>query len=134
MIHSGGEQRVTSGIRTAEVLGAFSLATDLAIGRPMQHVIRACYIGMHIARQLRLSDEDQANLYYTLLLMHSGCTSDASLFAARIHGDDLAAKADTALRDMTNPLQAVSWMSRNVAPGASRPIRLQRMLELLSQG
>ncbi len=121
-------------IRTAEVLAAFSLATDLGTGRPMQHVIRACYIGMHVARQLRFNTQEQANLYYTLLLMHSGCTSDAHAYTAMIEGDELSAKGDTALRDMNNPLEAIKWMSRNVAPDAPSLIRLQRIFALLNQG
>lgn len=39
----------------AEVLAAFSLATDLGVGKSMGHALRACYLGMEMARELRLS-------------------------------------------------------------------------------
>lgn len=62
MIVHPREQDQAIKIRTAQILAAFSLATDLAISRPMQHVVRACYIGMHIARRLALSNQDQSDL------------------------------------------------------------------------
>ena len=36
-------------IRTVDLLGAFSLASDLAMGLHMEHGARSCYIGVHIA-------------------------------------------------------------------------------------
>src|SRR5438552_1019952 len=41
-------------IRMSEVLGAFSLAADLAVGLHPEHATRSCYIGMHIAQALGL--------------------------------------------------------------------------------
>ena len=41
-------------IRTADLLGAFSLASDLAMGLHMEHGARSCYIGMHIAQEMDL--------------------------------------------------------------------------------
>ena len=58
-----------------EVLAAFSLATDLGTGKPMGHALRACYLGMAMARELRLSTWEQAELYYSFFLMHSGCAA-----------------------------------------------------------
>ena len=39
--------------RTADLLGALSLAADIAIGLPDEHAVRSCYIAMHLADQLR---------------------------------------------------------------------------------
>ena len=41
-------------IRTADLLGGFSLASDLAMGLHMEHGARSCYIGMHIAQEMQL--------------------------------------------------------------------------------
>lgn len=48
-------------IRMAEILAAFSLATDLGTGKSMGHAVRACYIGMQIADELCLSSTEWQN-------------------------------------------------------------------------
>ncbi len=62
-------------IRTVDVLGAFSLASDLAVGLHTEHGARSCYIGMHIAREMELSLEQRTDLYYAELLKDAGCTT-----------------------------------------------------------
>lgn len=51
-------------VRMSEVLGAFSLASDLAVGLHPEHAARSCYIGMHIAEALGLSAVERT-LYRT---------------------------------------------------------------------
>ena len=46
-------------IRTADLLGAFSLASDLATGLHTEHGARSCYIGMHIAQEMELPLEQR---------------------------------------------------------------------------
>ena len=108
--------------RVAEILSAFSLATDLGAGQPMGDVLRMCYVAMGVARELRLSDQELADVYHTALLAHAGCTAGASLFAALIHGDDLAAHRNLFLRDPANSTDILTWMVRYV--GADEPLYL----------
>jgi len=116
----------------AEILAAFSLATDLGAGQPMGHAIRACYIGMHIAREMRLSIQEQAELYYSFLLMHSGCTSLSLALAPLIKGDELAAIGDMSLRDGANPVELMQWVTRYVAPDAPLQARVLHIIEMLA--
>ena len=118
----------------AEVLAALSLATDLGTGKPMGHALRACHLGMAMARELRLSSVDQADLYYSFLLMHSGCTGLSLAMAPVIQGDELAAIADLTLRDESNPLDMLDWMRHLVSPAAPLPTRIRNLIGLLSQG
>ena len=118
-------------IRLAEVLAAFSLATDLGMSQSMGHVIRAGYIGMRLAHELRLSVQEQAELYYSILLMHSGCTAGSSLMANLIRADEWEAGRDLSRRDPTNLLEIVDWLARNVAPGAPLPARVAHIIEAL---
>jgi len=37
-----------SGVRLAELVGAFSLATDLGMGQPMEHVLRSWLIATRL--------------------------------------------------------------------------------------
>ena len=59
-------------LRTADLLGALSLAADLTMGLAAEHAIRSCYLGMRIAHQLQLAPDQQAGLYYAELLMLHG--------------------------------------------------------------
>jgi HD-GYP domain-containing protein (c-di-GMP phosphodiesterase class II) len=118
-------------IRMAEVLAAFSLATDLGAGRPMGHAMRACTLGMQMAGELRLSTAEQAELYYSFLLMHSGCTVLSLGLSPVIQGDELAAIGDGALRDDTNLLDTLDWMRRYVSPDAPLPTRALNMIGML---
>lgn len=121
-------------IRMAEVLAAFSLATDLGTGKSMGHALRACYLGMAMARELRLSTLEQAELYYSFLLMHSGCAALSLTIAPLIQGDELAAIGDITLRDETNLLEMLGWLRRNVSPDAPLPTRTLNLIRALLQG
>jgi HD-GYP domain-containing protein (c-di-GMP phosphodiesterase class II) len=118
-------------IRMAEVLAALSLATDLGAGKPMGHAARACTLGMKMAGELHLSTAEQAELYYSFLLMHSGCTVLSLGLAPVIQGDELAAIADITLRDDANPLEMLDWMRRYVSPDAPLPTRTLKMIGML---
>ena len=118
-------------VRVAEVLGALSLATDLGMSQPMGHVLRACYIAMRIAVQLRLSSDVRCTVYYTTLLMHSGCTASSSSLAAMLHGDEVEFARGLAFLDPSNLAQMLPFMARSMAAGASLPVRAQHMLAML---
>lgn len=118
-------------IRMAEVLAAFSLATDLGTGKSMGHALRACYLGMEMARELRLPTLQQAELYYSFLLMHSGCAALSLAMTPIIKGDELAAIGDITLRDETNLLEMLGWMRRNISPDAPLPTRVVNLVRAL---
>ena len=118
-------------IRVAEVLSAFSLATDLGAGQPMGDVLRMCYMAMGIAQKLNQSEREQADVFHTALLTHAGCTAGASLFAQLIHGDELAAHRDLFLRDPASPADILKWMLRHVAPNEPIPTRFLRLVGIL---
>lgn len=122
-----------SPIRMAEVLAAFSFATDLGVGKPMGHALRACYLGMEMARELRLSTLQQAELYYSFLLMHSGCAALSLAMAPIIKGDELAAIADITLRDDSNQMEMLAWLIQNVSPNAPLPTRVRNLIGALFQ-
>jgi DNA-binding CsgD family transcriptional regulator len=125
---------LNSRCRMAEVLAAFSLATDLGTGKSMGHAQRACYLGMALARELQLSNLEQAELYYSFLLMHSGCAALSLAIAPVIKGDELAAIDDITLRDETNLWDMLDWMRRNVSPDASLPTRALNIIQALLRG
>src|SRR5215469_2798977 len=67
----------SSSIPLSEIISALSYALDLTEGQPMGHSVRACMIGMRLAEQIGMSANEQADLYYALLLKDAGCSSNA---------------------------------------------------------
>jgi HD-GYP domain-containing protein (c-di-GMP phosphodiesterase class II) len=97
---------VDQSTRLADLLTALSLTTDVAMGQPMEKAIRATVVATEIARHLALSEGDVADVYYTTLLKHLGCTAtmheDAGLFGPDVPGmRRVAERTDVAsLREM----------------------------------
>ncbi len=72
-----GHQANTGGIHLAELLGVLSLATDLGMGQPMEHMLRQCLIALRLSDRLGLDESDRGVVYYTSLLAWVGCNVDA---------------------------------------------------------
>jgi HD-GYP domain-containing protein (c-di-GMP phosphodiesterase class II) len=68
-------------VRTAEVIGALCLATDLGIGLPFEHGLQSTVFAMRLADSLGLDAETAAQVYYGCLLFYVGCTVDAETSA-----------------------------------------------------
>jgi HD-GYP domain-containing protein (c-di-GMP phosphodiesterase class II) len=81
-------------LRLNELIAALSHALDITEGQPEGHCIRCCWIGMHVGRELGLSDDAMWDLYYTLLLKDLGCSSNAARICELYMTDDLHFKRD----------------------------------------
>ena len=119
----------TDTIRTSELISALSYALDLTEGQPMGHSVRTCLIGMRLAQQSGLSVEEQADLYYALLLKDAGCSSNSSRLFHILNADEIRAKRDVKTTDWTR----VGWESlhyalTHVATGAPFLERMQRLV------
>jgi HD-GYP domain-containing protein (c-di-GMP phosphodiesterase class II) len=80
--------------RRAEMLAALSLAIDLGLGQPMEHVLRATALSMRLADVLGLDAEDRATAYYANLVTWIGCNADSHELR-RFFGDDIGFRADS---------------------------------------
>jgi HD-GYP domain-containing protein (c-di-GMP phosphodiesterase class II) len=87
------------GVRRGEIIAALSLATDLAMGQPIEFALRSCVLGMRLGEALRLSDEELAEIYFQALLRYIGCNAETYSLVA-LFGDELALRRDIALADM----------------------------------
>ena len=68
-------------VRTAELVGSLSLATDLAMGLPLEHGLESAVIATRLARSLGVEDEVASQAFYGSLLYYVGCTADAEISA-----------------------------------------------------
>ena len=120
-------------VRLAELLAALSLASDLGMGLPMEHVLRQCLISMRLASRLELASDDRTVVYYTALLAWVGCHVDA-YEQAKWFGDDLALKADFRDVDFAGPLAAGRFMLGHFGAGLTPADRAKLGFELLRDG
>jgi putative nucleotidyltransferase with HDIG domain len=118
-------------IRMSEIISALSYALDLTEGQPMGHSVRACMIGMRLAQQIGVTQVEQADLYYALLLKDAGCSSNASRLFHILNADEIRAKGDLKTKDWTR----VGWESlhyalTHVATGMPFLQRMQRLFQV----
>jgi len=78
-------------LRLAEAVGALSLATDLAMGQPLEHGLRTAVLAVRIARAMGLPADEQVTVFYTGLLHFAGCTAESEI-DARFFGDEMLAR------------------------------------------
>ncbi|MGH7687322.1 MAG: HD domain-containing phosphohydrolase [Candidatus Dormibacteria bacterium] len=77
-----------TGVRLAELIAALSLSSDLALGQPMEHVLRASLIAQRTGDRLGVDDNTRADAYWVTLLA-TVCTGE-SFEMVRAFGDDIA--------------------------------------------
>ena len=62
-------------LRLVDLLAALSVATDLGMGQEPEKAVRGCLVATGLARAMDLPDRDVADIFYTTLLHHVGCTA-----------------------------------------------------------
>src|SRR5947209_9740978 len=88
--------------RRAELIAALSLAIDLGLGQPMEHMLRSCLIAMRLADLVGAEPADRETAYYAGLLAWIGCHADSQEFAELL-GDDIAFRAASYEVDWRGP-------------------------------
>ena len=117
-----------AGVHRAEVLAALSIAIDLGLGLPMEHVLRSSLLAAMLADELELSEEQRVTIYYTNLVLWIGCHADSHEFS-RWFGDDLAMRRDSYQLDWSG-LPYMRYLLERTGSNASLS-RRTRMLTIL---
>ena len=112
------------GPRRAELLAAVSLAIDLGLGQPMEHMLRSSLIASRIAERMGLDAQQRATVYYANLVGWIGCHADSHELW-ELFGDDIAWRADTYAVDMAGLpfLRLMMSHTGRGLPGWERGIR-----------
>lgn len=125
-------EREDSGVTLAELLAAFSLATDLGLGQPMEHVLRAWQIAAQLGEQVGMPEEERPSLFYVAMLAWVGCVADSPEVAA-VFGDDIAFRADSYDVDLAG-LPALGFFVSHAGTGGSFAQRLRSATTLVATG
>lgn len=116
-------------MRLADLVAAFSLATDLGLGQPMDHVLRSWRIAAELGDHVGVEPEQRGSLYYVVTLAWVGCVADTPEVAA-FFGDDIAFRADSYEVDLAG-LPMYWFMLRHIGAG-SPPLHRIRLASKLA--
>ena len=121
-----------SGVTLAELLAAFSLATDLGLGQPMEHLLRSWQIAARLASYMGLADEQRESLFFVAMLAWVGCVADAPEVAGSF-GDDILFRADSYSVDLAGSA-AYGFFLSHAGRGRSAAHRLRSAAALAFTG
>ena len=121
-----------SGVRLAELVAALSLATDLGLGQPQEHVLRATVISDRLAARAGLPDDERAAVFYVSLLAWVGCVADSHEMS-RWFGDDTAIRAASYQVDRAG-MTMMRFLIANLAPDGSALLRLSATGRFMTGG
>ena len=120
-------------VRVAELLGSLSLATDLAMGQPMEHGLRTCLLAVGLAGELGLDDDGCHDVYELALLRWVGCTAHAHELAGWFD-DEIAAHGRAATFDFGRPTEVLADLLRHAGDGRPPVARVRTVLGALAAG
>ena len=106
-----------SGVRLNELLVALSLATDLGLGQPSEHMMRSARLSMRLGARLGLDPHELATLYDVSILTYVSCWVYGNE-AALLFGDDIDFRAQIYDIDFGG-MSAMMFMLRKSAGAGS---------------
>lgn len=115
-----------SPLRLADLLASLSLVADLGFGLPHEQSMRSCLVSTGLARRLGLADSDVADVFFTALLEHIGCSGYAHEAAER-YGDEMVVNAAAARTNTADPRDVFRTFLPAVAAGRS-PVGWARLV------
>lgn len=131
-IEARDTQPATSGVRLAELVATLSLAADIGLGQPMEHIARSTLLACRLGEQVDLDDDQRASLYYVALFGWVGCIADSHQAAASF-GDDISYRRDVYDLDM-KPLPFLGYLLRRAGSGGTPLKRLEVGATLIATG
>ena len=114
------------------MLAALSIAVDLGLGQPSEHVLRSTLIATRLADRLDLPRPQRDAAYLTTMLLWIGCHVDSREFA-QMFGDDISVRADAYAVDWVG-IPYLRFLAKNVIRGNPLPHRLKIMADLMVAG
>lgn len=121
-------------VTASDIIVAMSAALDLTEGQPAGHAARSCWIGMHLANQIGLGNEEKSALFYALLLKDLGCSSNASKVSYLFGADDRTVKREFKTVNWQSLWNNVRYVASQVSPEGRAWDKLLRIVALAKHG
>jgi len=110
-------------VRTAEIIAGLSLATDLALGVPLEYGLRSTLIAMRLCERLGVDPETASQTYFLCLLYYVGCTAPANVGLDVFGDDDALITYATPFRFGSRSEMAKGMVRAVAPPSGSPPLR-----------
>ncbi len=123
----------TSTIALGDVLTGLSYALDVTEGQKRGHTARACLIGMRLATIVGLSNLEQRDLFYALLIKDAGGSSN-SAYLHQLFYRAGASGSDVGLRDWRSLVREAGFKREYADVGGSIWDRLAQLGHLAKAG
>jgi HD-GYP domain-containing protein (c-di-GMP phosphodiesterase class II) len=124
---------LNDGVRLADLLAGLSLVSDLGLGLPPESAMRSCLIGAALAREIGLDETEVADVFYTSLLQHIGCTGYAhETYLAWI--DDIAANRASRKTNFADPRDLFRVLLPMLTHGMSAAQRARIAARFVTKG
>ena len=105
------------------MIAALSLATDLALGVPLEHGLHSTLFAMRLAERLGVDAETASQTYYACLLFYVGCTADAEVAAETFGDDDALTRHATPSRFGSQPEMMAGILRALASSGSPAPVQ-----------
>ena len=129
-----GDRAVGGGLRLAELLGALSLATDLAHQVPPETALKDALLSVAFARHLGFAGQELSDVYFLALVSHLGCTSYAEEQGGVSAGDDGSMRRAFAEADYSDRLQLVRLAFAELASRSGPLDRVRALAAFMGAG
>ena len=131
-VHRYDAEMEDSGIRLSDLMVSLSMATDLGLGQPPEHMARSARIGMRLGARLGLDTKDLATLHDVGILTYVGCPVYGNE-SAMLFGDDIDFRAHAIEVDLAG-FPAMMFMLRRAGHGTSAFNRARQAASLMAGG
>jgi hypothetical protein len=123
------------GIRLAELIASLSLATDLAMGQPLERELGICLAALELADRVDCDAAERCEVYYVALLAHLGCTVAAPYIASWVGGDEIGfQRGAQVLGPAAEPGEVLPHLVRRLAEDRPLPERVRLVTRQLVGG
>jgi HD-GYP domain-containing protein (c-di-GMP phosphodiesterase class II) len=117
--------------RLAELLGALSMACDIAFAFPLEKAMRTCVLAVELGRQHGLENDVLHDVYYSTLLTYAGVTAFTHEVSRLSGGDDIVISNAMIFLDVGDPVEMLRQLVAKLGAGrglAERARTVGRMM------
>jgi HD-GYP domain-containing protein (c-di-GMP phosphodiesterase class II) len=116
-------------------MAALSLATDLGLGRPLEHELGVCLAALELADRLGCRAAERSEVYYVALLAHVGCTAAAPYLASWVGGDEIHfQRGASVVGPASEPSEDARYLLSRFADDRPLPERTRLIAMMLARG
>ncbi len=119
-------------VTLSEVVATLAIATDVAMGHPLEQGLGSCIVATRLGELAGLSKDELSRTYFVALLRHIGCTVENDGLAALV-GDEIAFSAEVDALSGAKGSEYIAAFARFATVGKP-PIERVRALGRLAVG